>query len=77
MVMIKKKLEVALVDSLCTILLREADNNFHSGVFFGGRVMDHACKIGFILEEQMADKQCTAKDGTFQKLLNYDYTCLC
>jgi hypothetical protein len=29
--------------------------------------------IGFIPEEQLAEKQCTAEDGALQKVLTYDY----
>ena len=74
MVMIEKKMGCALVGKLRAILLKEADDNFHSGVMFGGRLMERARTIGFIPEEQMAEKQCTAEDGAFQKVLYYDYT---
>jgi hypothetical protein len=73
MVMIEKKLGVCLVDSLYAILLRKADKNFHSAIMFGGRLMERAQMIGFIPEEQLAEKQCTAEDGAFQKVLNFDY----
>jgi len=68
MVMIEKKLGCALVGKLRAILLKEADDNFHSGVIFGGRMMERARSIGLIPEEQMAKKQCTAEDGVFQKI---------
>jgi hypothetical protein len=36
MVMLEKKIGCALVGKLRAILLKEADDNFHSGVMFGG-----------------------------------------
>lgn len=73
MVMLEKKMGCALVGKLRAILLKEADDNFHSGVIFGGRMMDRAREIGFIPEEQMAERHRTAEDGAFQKVLMHDY----
>ena len=56
MVMIEKKMGCALVGKLRAILLKEADGNFHSGVIFGGRMMERARSIGFIPKEQLAEK---------------------
>jgi hypothetical protein len=73
MVMLEKKIGCALVGKLRAILLKEADDNFHSGVMFGGRMMDRAQEIGFIPEEQMAERQCTVEDCVFQKIRMHDY----
>ena len=75
--MIEKKLGCALVGKLGAILLKGADETSHSGVIFGGRMMEQARVTGFIPEEQMAEKQCTAENGVFQKNLYSDYTRLC
>jgi hypothetical protein len=73
MVMLEKKLGVALIPKLRAILLKEADGNMLDGHVFGGRALTHAREIGFIPEEQLAEKQKTAEDGVWAKVLKADY----
>ena len=47
MVMLEKKMGVVLIPKLRAILLKEADNNFHDGEMFGGRMLEHVRSIGF------------------------------
>ncbi|KAL3795486.1 hypothetical protein ACHAWO_001838 [Cyclotella atomus] len=68
MVMLEKKLGVAFIPKLRAILLKEADGNMLDGHVFGGRALTHARKIGFIPEEQLAEKQKTAEDGLESRL---------
>lgn len=73
MVMLEKKMGVALIPKLRAILLKEADGNMLDGHVFGGRALTHARDIGFIPEEQLAEKQKTAEDGVWAKVLKADY----
>jgi len=73
MVMLEKKLGVALIPKLRAILLKEADGNMLDGHVFGGCALTHAREIGFIPEEQLAEKQRTAEDGVWAKVLKADY----
>jgi hypothetical protein len=73
MVMLEKKVGTVLIPKLCAIPLKEADNNFHDGVMFGGRMLNHAREIGLIPQEQLAEKDCTAEDGVWAKVLKADY----
>ena len=73
MVMLEKKLGVVLVQKLRAILLKEADNNQHDGYVFGHRMMAKAREIGFIPQEQIAEKENTAEDGVFAKVPKADY----
>jgi hypothetical protein len=73
MVMLEKKMGVALIPKLRAILLKEADGNMLDGHVFGGKALTHAREIGFIPEEQLAEKQKTAEDGVWAKVLKADY----
>jgi hypothetical protein len=73
MVMLEKKVGTVLIPKLHTILLKEADNNFHDGVMFGGCMLNHVREIGLIPQEQLAEKDCTAEDGVWAKVLKADY----
>lgn len=56
MVMLEKKLGVALISKLRAIILKEADGNMMDGHIFGGKVLTHARDCGLIPEEQLAEK---------------------
>ena len=71
-VMLEKIAGVALVNKLRAILLMEADFNFHNKLIFGKRMLDHARENGVIPPEQYSEKQTTAEDGTFDKILQAD-----
>lgn len=73
MVMLEKKAGVALIPKLRAILLKEADGNMLDGHVFGGRALTHARECGLIPEEQLADKEKTADDGAWAKVLKADY----
>ena len=77
MVMLEKKMGVVLIPKLRAILLKEADNNFHDGEMFGGRMLEHVRSIGFIPQEQLAERGNTAEDGVWIKVLKADYSRLC
>lgn len=72
MVMLEMQLGVILIPKLRAILLKEADNNFHNGIMFGGRMLPHARDINLIPEEQIAERSKTAEDGVFVKILKAD-----
>ena len=57
------------------ILLMEADFNFHNKLIFGKRMVNAARSEGIIPSEQYADKQNTADDGSFDKILESDMSC--
>lgn len=50
MVILEKQLGVILIPKLRAILLKDADNNFHDRVMFGGRMLQHAKEIDLIPE---------------------------
>ena len=70
--MLEKIVGIALVNKLRAILLMEADFNFHNKLIFGKRMLDHARANGIIPSEQYSEKQNTAEDGTFDKILQAD-----
>jgi hypothetical protein len=74
MVMLEKKLGVALTPKLRAILLKEADGNMLDGHVFGGRALAHARAIGFIPEEKLAEKQKMAEDGVHLILPRYSFS---
>ena len=71
-VMLEKVAGIALVNKLRAILLMEADFNFHNKLIFGKRMLDQARSNGIIPPEQYSEKQSTAEDGTFDKILQAD-----
>ena len=71
-VMLEKIAGLALVSKLRAILLMEADFNMHNKLHFGSRMLDAARSKGVIPNEQYSDKQSTAEDGTFDKILQSD-----
>ena len=71
-VMLEKIAGIALVNKLRAILLMEADFNFHNKLVFGSRMLDTARKEGLIPAEQYSEKQSTAEDGSFDKILQGD-----
>ena len=71
-VMLEKIAGLALVSKLRAILLMEADFNMHNKLYFGKRMLDRARDQGIIPGEQYSDKQSTADDGTFDKILQSD-----
>ena len=71
-VMLEKIAGLALVNKLRAILLMEADFNMHNKLHFGSRMLDAARSEGIIPQEQYSDKQSTAEDGTFDKILQGD-----
>ena len=73
MVMLEKNMGVLLIPKLRAIILREADNNLHDGFIFNGRMLTHAKEIGFIPQEQLAEKDKTSEDGVLLKVLKADY----
>ena len=50
----------------------EADFNFHNKLIFGSRMLDTARANGLIPAEQYSEKQSTADDGSFDKVLQGD-----
>ena len=71
-VMLEKIAGMALVNKLRAILLMEADFNFHNKLIFGKRMLDHARAQGIIPGEQFSEKQSTAEDGSWDKILQAD-----
>ena len=71
-VMLEKIAGLALVNKLRAILLMEADFNFHNKLIFGSRMLDTARANSFIPAEQYSEKQSTADDGSFDKVLQGD-----
>ena len=71
-VMLEKIAGLALVSKLRAILLMEADFNMHNKLIFGKRMLDRARAEGIIPQEQYSDKEHTAEDGTFDKVLQSD-----
>jgi hypothetical protein len=70
----KEAWRAALIPKLRAILLlKEADGNMLDEHVFGGRALALARAIGFIPEEQLAEKQKTAEDGVWAKVLKADY----
>ena len=67
--MLEKIAGLALVNKLRAILLMEADFNFHNKLIFGRRMLDAARSYGIIPPEQYSEQQSTAKDGSFDKVL--------
>jgi len=61
-----------LVNKLRAILQMEADFNFHNNLIFGSRMLDNARANGLIPAEQYSEKQNTADDGSFDKVLQGD-----
>ena len=72
MVMLEKIAGIALVNKLCAILLMEADFNFHNKLIFGKRMLDQARANGVIPAEQYSEKESTAEDGSYDKILQSD-----
>ena len=70
--MLEKIAGLALVSKLRAILLMEADFNMHNKLIFGKRMLDRARAEGIIPPEQYSDKEHTAEDGTFDKILQSD-----
>ena len=70
--MLEKIAGLALVNKLRAILLMEADFNFHNKLIFGSRMLDTARANGLIPAEQYSEKQNTADDGSFHKVLQGD-----
>ena len=73
--MLKQIAGILLVNKLRAILVMEADFNFHNKLIFGKRMVDVARSEGIIPAEQYADKQSTADDGSFEKILESDISC--
>ena len=71
-VLLEKIAGLALVNKLRAILLMEADFNFHNKLIFGSRMLNAARTEGLIPSEQYSDKQNTAEDGSFDKILQGD-----
>ena len=71
-VMLEKVAGIALVNKLRAILLMEADFNFHNKLLFGKRMMATARAHGLVPPEQYSEKESTAEDGTFDKILQSD-----
>ena len=71
-VMLEKVTGIALVNKLRAILLMEADFNFHNKLIFGNRMLSLARAEGLIPSEQYSEKESTAEDGTFDKILQAD-----
>ena len=61
-----------LVTKQQAFLLLDADFNFHNKLIFGSRMLDTARANGLIPAEQYSEKQATAEDGTFDKILQAD-----
>jgi hypothetical protein len=76
MVMLEKNPGVCPVEKLKAILLLEADKNCHNGEIFGQMMLNLVQDEGFIPTEQQADKQKTAEDGIFMKVLKHNISCL-
>ncbi len=71
-VMIEKMFGCTLVSKLRSILLMEADFNYANKTVFGKRMMDNVRKYNLMPDGIVSKKNCTAEDGTLEKILFFD-----